>query len=120
VEPVRIRRGPVTETYYAACRYFAAEQWDFAEPASAATSREHFDLLIVLEGGGSIHWDAERAEYAPAQVWLIPAALGDYRLAPAARTSLLRAYVPGDLNALGRRLTERGVGEAEWTRLVHR
>jgi len=120
VEPVRIRRGPVTETHYAACRYFAAEQWDFAEPVSAATSREHFDLLIFLEGGGRIQWGAERAAYATAQVWLIPAALGDYRLAPDTRTSLLRAYVPGDLNALGRSLAERGVGEAEWKRLVHR
>ncbi|MBZ5693999.1 MAG: class I mannose-6-phosphate isomerase [Acidobacteriia bacterium] len=120
VEPVRILRGPLTETHYAACRYFAAEQWEFSESIGAATSREHFDLLIFLEGSGSIHWSAERAEYAPAQVWLIPAALGDYRLAPDARTSLLRAYVPGDLDQLGRRLAERGVAEAEWSRLVHR
>lgn len=119
VEPVRVQRGPLTETHYAACRYFATEQWEFAEPVGATTAREHFDLLIFLEGGGNIQWGADRAEYAPAQVWLIPAALGDYRLAPDTRTSLLRTYVPGDLNELGRRLAERGVVEAEWSRLVH-
>ena len=40
-------------------------------------SPEHFELLIFLEGNGEIHWDGEQVEYGPAQVWLIPAALGD-------------------------------------------
>ena len=120
VEPVRVQRGPLTETHFAACRYFATVQWEFAERIDAATSREHFDLLIFLEGIGSIQWGADRAEYAPAQVWLMPAALGDFRLAPHSRTSLLRTFVPGDMNELGRRLTEQGVAEVDWSRLVHR
>ncbi|HXQ25350.1 MAG TPA: type I phosphomannose isomerase catalytic subunit [Candidatus Acidoferrales bacterium] len=120
VEPVRVRQGPLTATHFAACRYFATEQWEFSERINTATSREHFDLLIFLDGSGSIQWGADRAEYAPAQVWLLPAALGDYLLAPDARTLLLRTYVPGDLKELGRRLAEQGVAEADWSGLVHR
>jgi mannose-6-phosphate isomerase len=118
IDPVRIERGPLAQTYFVACRYFAAEKWEFAQPIRATTSREHFDLLIFLEGTGSIRFGGEGVNYGPAQAWMIPAALGSYQLSPAARTSLLRACVPGDLNEFGRRLAEEGVGEAERARLV--
>jgi mannose-6-phosphate isomerase len=128
VEPVRIEKGSMTQTYYAACRYFASEKWEFSDRIGAVTSPEHFDLLIFLEGSGTLQWGAERAEYEPAQVWMIPAALGEYHLEPrasafsrsAARTSLLRTYVPGDCADYGRQLSERGVSEKEWSRVVHR
>lgn len=119
IAPVAICRGPLRETHYAACPYFAAEQWAFAEPIEASVSKEHFDLLIFLEGRGHLRWGAERAAYRPAQVWLIPAALGRFELAPEAPTSLLRTYVPGDLGELKRRLAAGGVSEAQWLRLVH-
>ncbi len=119
-EPVRIARGPVTESYFVACRYFAAEKWEFAERIAASTTRERFDLLIFLEGAGEIHWGNEHARYEPAHVWIIPAALGAYQLVPEARTTLLRTYVPSDVNEFVRRLADRGVTEAEWSRLVHR
>ena len=64
VDPVRIERGGVTETYLAACRYFATEKWEFEQGVAAASSREHFDLLIFLEGNGSIEWSDGTAEYA--------------------------------------------------------
>ena len=51
-DPVRITHGAVTETFYAACRHFAAERWEFRERIAAVTSPEHFDLLIFLEGKG--------------------------------------------------------------------
>ena len=51
-EPVRITHGAVTETFYAACRHFATERWEFRERIAAVTSPEHFDLLIFLEGTG--------------------------------------------------------------------
>jgi mannose-6-phosphate isomerase len=105
IDPVRVTRGQVTETYYAACKYFAAEKWEFAEPIDVTSSPEHFDVLIFLEGSGSIEWGAERAQYAPAQAWLIPAALGNYNLRPDAgsqpRTALLRTWVPAESPALG-------------------
>jgi mannose-6-phosphate isomerase len=118
IEPVRIERGGMTESYFVACKYFAMERWDFAAPVRAATSPEHFEVWIVLEGNGSIRWSGNHAEYAPAQVWLIPAALGDCELAPGAPTSFLRTYVPGDLGELARRLAARGISETAVSSLL--
>lgn len=119
IEPVRIERGAATETYFAACRYFATEKWEFSGRISATSSRERFELLIFLEGNGAILWGTDRAEYAPAQVWIIPAALGAYQLVPESRSALLRTYVPRDVKEFTRRLDGQGVSEAEWSRLVH-
>jgi mannose-6-phosphate isomerase len=119
IDPVRIERGAVTETYYVACRYFATEKWGFAERIASTSSREHFDLLIFLEGRGSIRWGGESAEYAPAQTWLIPAALAAYQLTPDARTTLLRTYVPTHIDEFARKLADQGVTESAWSRLVY-
>lgn len=119
VEPVRIERGPVIETFFIACPYFATEKWEFAERIAATTSRERFELLIFLEGGGQISCGSGSEPYAPAQVWLLPAALGPLQLIPRERTRLLRTYVPGDLNEFARRLADRGVSESAWSRLVY-
>lgn len=118
IEPVRITRGSVTETYYIACRYFATERWEFAERIAAVTQRQHFDLLIVLSGNGRIEWRDAAADYAPAQVWLLPAALGAYQLAPAGPTTLLRTYIP-DVNDFVRRLVDQRIEESAWSRLVY-
>ena len=117
-EPVRITRGAVTETFYAACRYFAAERWEFSERIAAVTSPEQFDLLIFLEGRGRIEFADGAESFAPAEAWLLPAALGAYQLAPDSPTTLLRAYVP-DLNGFVQRLTDERVAEAAWSRVVH-
>jgi mannose-6-phosphate isomerase len=119
IEPVRIVRGGVTETFFIACRFFAAEKWEFAERTAAATSPEHFDLLIFLEGNGSIQWGQESVEYAPAQTWLLPASLGEYHLAPGERTSLLRAYVPVPFDEFARKLAAQGVSEGALSHLVY-
>jgi mannose-6-phosphate isomerase len=117
-DPVRITRGAVTETFYAACRHFATERWEFRERIAAVTSPEHFDLLIFLEGKGRVEFADGVESFAPAEVRLIPAALGAYQLAPDSPTTLLRAYVP-DLNEFVQRLTEERIAEAAWSRVVH-
>jgi len=119
ITPVATKRGHLAETHYAVCRYFATEHWSFALGVEAASLPERFDLLVFLEGRGHIGWGAQRAAYRPAEVWLIPAALGSFELLPEVRTSLLRTYVPGDLKELKQRLSERGVSEAQWLSLVH-
>jgi mannose-6-phosphate isomerase len=117
-DPVRITRGAVTETFYAACRHFATERWEFRERIAAVTSPEHFDLLIFLEGNGRIEFADGTESFGPAEVWLLPAALGAYQLAPGSATTLLRSYVP-DLNGFVQRLTEERITEAAWSRVVH-
>ena len=120
IDPVRIARGGVTETYFIACQFFAVEKWEFAERMAAETSPEHFDLLIFLEGRGSIPWGSDSVEYAPAQTWLVPAELGVYHSAPRERTSLLRAYIPASLDEFARKLAAQGVSEAALARVVYR
>lgn len=119
ISPAKSRRGAVEETHFAVCRYFATEKWEFCERVAATSSPEHFDMLIFLEGSGRMAWPGGASEYSPAQVWFIPAALGDYEILPAARTSLLRTFVPPDLKALTRELAARGIAEASLSRLVH-
>ena len=79
---------------------------------------EHFDLLIFLEGAGRIEFADGAETYARAQVWLLPAGLGAYQVAPDSATTLLRAYVP-DLNDFVQRLSDERVAEAAWSRVVH-
>jgi mannose-6-phosphate isomerase len=117
-DPVRVTHGAVTETFFAACRHFATERWEFQEKIAAVTSPEHFDLLIFLEGKGRIEFADGAESYAPAQVWLLPASLGAYQLVPEFSTTLLRTYVP-DLQGFVQRLNEERVEEAAWSRVVH-
>ena len=119
IEPLRMNRGSTNETYFVSCPYFATERWEFSERLDASTTPEHFDLLVLLQGGGTISWGRERAAYAPAQVWMLPAALGGYALEPDTSTSLLRTYVPSDPAELARRLATRGIPEAQSSRLIY-
>jgi len=120
IEPVSFKRGPVTETFLVSCRYFATEKWEFGESVAATTSPEHFDLIIILEGTGNFAWGDSRAAYSPAQVWMIPAALGALRIEPSVRTTLLRTYVPSGSDEFLRNLKESGVEESKWSRLVYK
>jgi mannose-6-phosphate isomerase len=117
-DPVRITHGAVTETFFAACRHFAVERWEFRERIAAVTSPEHFDLLILLHGKGRIEFAGGAETYGPAEVWLLPAALGAYQLVPESPATLLRTYVP-DLHDFVRRLADERVEESAWSRVVH-
>jgi mannose-6-phosphate isomerase len=118
IEPLRTQSGPLAKTYLVACRYFATEKWEFAEPVSAATGLDCFELLIVLAGQGRIAGRSESAPYGPAEVWLLPAALGAYHLAPDSATTLLRTYVP-DLQVFRQQLAAERIPEPDRSRLVH-
>jgi mannose-6-phosphate isomerase len=120
ISPVRVAgRGGVEKTYFAACRYFATEKWEFAAPVSGATSPEHFELLIILGGSGTIAVGGETLAYDRAHVWLMPAALGAYTLNPSSPTSLLRTYVPSSIAEFTDQLQSAGISSAEISRLVH-
>jgi mannose-6-phosphate isomerase len=119
IEPVRIERDSLTTTYFAACRYFVTEEWEFNKNLSRRVSPKRFELLIFLEGNGEIHWDGEQVEYGPAQVWLVPAALGTYELRPKSHSEVLRTYVPVEMDQFGRALEDQGVRKKDWSRLVY-
>ena len=119
VRPVRIESGTVKETYLAACSYFATEKREFSGTLVQETSAARFELVIILEGHGEFRCGGQQAAYRAAQVWLVPAALGEYRLEPAVSTALLRTYVPQDLRKFAAHLASRGAAEADISRLIH-
>lgn len=120
VRPVRVGEEGVEKTYFASCPYFETTRWEFSGPVPVNSMAECFELLIFLEGSGAIHWRSERVDYGPAQVWMIPAGLGTYQVAPGEPTVLLRTFVPRQAGEFGPGLTRSGVREAEWSRLVHK
>jgi mannose-6-phosphate isomerase len=118
VSPIRVDAGPLKKTYLAACRYFAAEKWEFSAAVAGAASSDRFEILIFISGAGRIESRGESVPYAPAEVWLLPAALGAYRLIPESSTTLLRTYVP-DLQAFAQQLAAEKVPPASISHLVH-
>lgn len=119
IEPLQIDRDGLAEIYFAACPFFATMKWEFSGRITADTSSEHFDLLVFLDGDGSIRWRKERADYAPMQVWMLPAALGPFELVPSSRTTLLRTYVPDRLEEFAGRLADQGISRDALSRLIH-
>jgi mannose-6-phosphate isomerase len=120
IEPAKIERSAMTETFLAACNYFATEKYEFATEIPAETSHGHFDLVITISGRGGFVTREERIPYAPAQVWLLPAALGKFSISPASRTEILRTYVPGPLDEFSHGLEKRGFSSEMASRLVHK
>jgi mannose-6-phosphate isomerase len=122
IDPVQIQFGPILKTYFAACRYFAVERWQFSECVTASTSLEQFELLVILAGAGRIEWGRESVDYRAGGCWFLPAALGAYKLAPTtamgSSTTLLRAYNP-DLQEFRQHLASQKIGEAAIKRVVH-
>lgn len=119
ISPVRIESPVVVKTFFAACPYFATEKWEFSSGLAAATSREHFELVVVLEGSGEILAAGERLPYSRAHVWLVPAGLGAYEFAPSSPTSLLRTYVPSSTAEFAEPLGAAGIPPSDIARLVH-
>jgi mannose-6-phosphate isomerase len=115
---VAVQLGSVKRTYLAACPYFATEIWEFADGTQVPTDQDRFELLVPLEGHGRIQWRSESMPYNPGEAWIIPAALGEYRLAAQAATKLLRTYVP-DLEQLSRELAESGLSQSQRSAILY-
>ena len=112
-------------SHYVANKYFALEKWQFSKPIDRNTNQPHFDLWIVVAGKGRITWaaktDADRgeSEYHPGEVWFVPAAQGSWRIEPAARTTMLRTFVP-DLARYSVHLNKLGISEDAVAQIVKR
>jgi len=118
IRPVRhTSRGLLTH-YLAACRYFAAERWEFSAPVAAVTQPASFELLVVLSGSGQLEHAGQPQPYAPTQAWFLPASLGAFQLHPSEPTVLLHTFVP-DLDAYCRRLSALGIPSDDWSRILH-
>jgi mannose-6-phosphate isomerase len=128
IEPVLAKSpkkafGFGTRTLFVACPHFAVERIEYTKLGLLKPSPERFELAIVLDGAGRISWgerENNSAEYSRGQVWLIPAALGFWGFECKSPTTILRTYVPGDLEQLCRIYEWWGVNPEEMSRLVRR
>ena len=117
VEPVRAADGCCEIAHYIACPYFAFEKWKFVSAKKFESDPERFELLIVIGGAGRLAWNGGASDYGVAHAWLVPAALGAWRIEPSARTTLLRAFVP-DLKRYAEQLAARGVSARDVERII--
>ncbi len=120
LEPVRIRRNSIDETYFVVCQYFAVESAEFARELSMMKTPDFFDIQIVLDGRGTIEHSGGKHAYAPGQAWFFPAGRHEFRFVAGAPTKLLRAYVPKDLDDFARTMRDDRIAQSEWSRLVQR
>jgi mannose-6-phosphate isomerase len=100
----------VHRTLLAACSYFATERWEFRASVHAESLRDRFELFVILNGSGHIHWQGSPLAYQRGQCWFIPAALGKFSLQPEQSTSLIRTYIP-DLTRLRTELRQAAIPE---------
>ena len=117
VPPLPLSTGPVRKILLSACRYFAAERWEFQTTVQTETIADQFELFVVLEGTGSIYWQGAPLSYSRGQCWFVPAALGRFSLQPEQSTSVIRTYVP-DLAELCAGLRNAGVDDAQLAQAV--
>jgi mannose-6-phosphate isomerase len=117
VASLPLSTGPVKKALLAACRYFATERWEFRTTVQTETTADRFEIFVVLEGTGTIHWQGTPLTYSRGQCWLVPASLGRFSLQPEQSSSMIRTYVP-DLADLCSNLRNAGVTDAQLAQAV--
>jgi mannose-6-phosphate isomerase len=110
VAPLHLPGERVHKTLLAACSYFAAERWEFRATVQAESRPDCFELFVILNGTGHIHWQGSPLAYQRGQCWFIPAALGKFSLQPEESTSVIRTYVP-NLSRLYTELRQAAIPE---------
>ncbi len=111
VAPLRLPgQSGITKTLLSACSYFAAERWEFRATVPLESTSENFDLLVILDGTGCIHWQGAPLPYQRGHCWFIPASLGKFSLRPEQSTAAIRTYV-ADLPRLRAALREAAIPE---------
>jgi mannose-6-phosphate isomerase len=110
VTPLHLPGERVHKTLLAACPYFATERWKFVASVQAESMRDCFELLVILNGTGYIHWQGSPLPYQRGQCWFIPASLGKFSLQPEQSTAVIRTYVP-DLARLRQELHQSAIPE---------
>ena len=117
VNPLQFSADGATRSLLAACRYFATERWECSAKCKIPVDPERFELLVILEGAGSLAWPDSAARYHRGECWLLPASLGHIDVSPETATSLIRTYVP-DLQLLQTDLHRDGVSAGALAQVI--
>jgi mannose-6-phosphate isomerase len=109
VTPVALPSASVAKrSLLVACPYFASERWDFSNQHQTNSDPDHFELLVILSGRGTIQWSGCSSPYQQGECWFIPANLGELSVVSESPTSMLRTYVPA-INKMRNELSHIGV-----------
>jgi len=117
VAPLQLPGERIHKTLLVACSYFAVERWEFRATVQAESINENFELWVILDGTGHIHWQGAPLAYQCGQCWFIPASLGKFSLQPEQSTSVIRTYVP-DLPRLCAELRQAAIPETQLAQTV--
>jgi mannose-6-phosphate isomerase len=117
VTPLPLPAAGATRSLLVACSFFAAERWECSEKAEITVDPSRFELVVILEGSGSLSWPDSAARYHRGECWLVPASQGHLEVRPEAPTSLIRTYVP-DVADLQTELHRNGVSAAALAQVV--
>ncbi len=91
-QSIAFRRGDIEGETLLVCDYFVAERLWCSSELRYEPDPARMHLLIFVEGRGSLGDEP----YEPGDVHLIPAGMDPFEWIPAAYTTALRAYVPGE------------------------
>ena len=117
VEALSLHSPDANKHLLAACEFFATERWDCDRTTSIEGDSSEFQLLIMLNGYGTLHDEKAAYTYEPGQAWFVPASLDLALLQPRTPTSLLRVTVP-DPKSLAAQLKHQGFEEKDILRVV--
>jgi mannose-6-phosphate isomerase len=115
--PLALHSPDANKHLLVGCEFFAAERWDCRKMTFIESEEEQFQLLIILEGSGTLHDSEESFPFRAGESWFLPASLPTLLLQPNQPTSLLRVFVP-DYNALHHQLRSVGFEESVLTRVL--
>ena len=111
VAPLRLPGDGGLRSLLVACRHFATERWECSEKCEIAVNRKRFELLVILDGAGSLAWRDGAELYHRGECWVVPASQGKVEVVPETHTTLVRSFVP-DVPALREKLKHEGISEA--------
>jgi mannose-6-phosphate isomerase len=117
VPPLALHSPDANKHLLAACEFFATERWDCDRATLIEGDPAEFQLLIFLNGRGTLHDSESASSYVPGQAWFVPASLPMVMLQPKEPTSLLRITVP-DISSLRPQLQRQGFEQEMISRVV--
>lgn len=117
VKPIALAVDGAARSLLTACRFFATERWDCSGKCELPLDEARFELLVILDGAGTLSWPESAAHYHRGECWLVPASQGRIEVWPEVPTSFIRTWVP-DLAVLGSELHREGVSAAALAQAV--
>ena len=112
-----LRANGAKRSLLAACRYFATERWECSAKCEIPIDAARFELIVILEGAGSLAWPDSAARYHRGECWLVPASQSHIDVLPETATSLIRTYVP-DIPLLRTELRGDGISAGALAQVV--